>query len=48
MESDENEVTIFFADGERDRVARASKNVIARELMKKIFLFAEKRLTKKS
>ena len=48
MESDENEVTIFFANGERDHIARAKKNVIARELMKKIFLFVEKRLTKKS
>ena len=48
MESDENEVTIFFANGERDHIGRASKNVIAHELMKKVFLFAEKRLTKKS
>lgn len=48
MESDDNEVTIFFANGERDHIARASKNVIARELMQKIFLFVEKRLTKKS
>ncbi len=48
MESDENEVTIFFANGERDHIKRAQKNVIARELMKKIFQFAEKRLTKKS
>jgi phosphopantothenoylcysteine synthetase/decarboxylase len=48
MESDDNEVTIFFADGEREHIARAPKKIIARELMKKIFQFAEKRLTKKS
>ena len=48
MESDENEVTIFFANGDRDHISRASKKVIARELMKKIFVFAQKRLTKNS
>ncbi|MFL6567865.1 MAG: phosphopantothenoylcysteine decarboxylase [Chthoniobacterales bacterium] len=48
MESDENEVTIFFANGDRDHIARASKKVIARDLMKKISAFAQKRLTKNS
>jgi phosphopantothenoylcysteine decarboxylase/phosphopantothenate--cysteine ligase len=48
MESDDNEVTIFFANGERAQIARAKKNVIAHQLMKKIFAFAEKRLTKKT
>ncbi|HEV3409116.1 MAG TPA: phosphopantothenoylcysteine decarboxylase, partial [Chthoniobacterales bacterium] len=48
MESDENEVTIFFASGERDHIARTSKQIIARELIKKIFKLAEKRLTKKT
>ena len=48
MESDENEVTIFFRDGERQRISRAPKKIIARELVK-IFLNArEKRLTKKT
>ena len=48
MDSDENEVTIFFANGERDHIKRARKNVIAHELMKIICAFAQKRLTKKS
>ncbi len=48
MESDDNEVTIFFANGETHHITRAKKEMIAREILKKIFVFAEKRLTKKS
>ena len=48
MESDENEVTIFFANGDREHIARGSKKNVARALLKKIFPIAEKRLTKKS
>jgi phosphopantothenoylcysteine decarboxylase/phosphopantothenate--cysteine ligase len=48
LESDENEVTIFFRDGEQKKISRAFKKIIARELIK-IFLNAhEKRLTKKT
>ena len=43
MESDENEVEIYFRDGETRKISRASKKSVARELIK---LF-EKRLTKK-
>lgn len=48
MESDENEVVIFFRDGETKRILRASKKIIARELVKKIAKMLEKSLTKKS
>jgi phosphopantothenoylcysteine decarboxylase/phosphopantothenate--cysteine ligase len=34
MESDANEVTIFFRDGEKENIPRASKKNIARELVK--------------
>lgn len=46
MESDDNEVTIFFRDGERQTVSRAPKITIARELMKIISDLHEKSLTK--
>jgi len=48
MESDENEVTIFFRDGEIKRISRARKKIIARELVKIFEKKFEKGLTKKS
>jgi phosphopantothenoylcysteine decarboxylase/phosphopantothenate--cysteine ligase len=48
MESDENEVTIFFRNGESKKISRASKKIIARELVKIISKMWEKSLTKKS
>jgi phosphopantothenoylcysteine decarboxylase/phosphopantothenate--cysteine ligase len=48
MESDENEVTIFFRGGETKTISRASKKIIARELVKIISKMLEKSLTKKS
>ena len=48
MESDDNEVTIFFRHGERKTIPRARKIIIARELMKIISDLSQKSLTKKS
>ena len=48
MESDENEVSIFFRDAETRRISRAPKKIIARELVKIFSKMFEKRLTKKS
>lgn len=48
MESDENEVTVLFRNGEMKRIARASKQKVARELIKIISNVCEKCLTKKS
>jgi len=48
MESDENEVTIFFRDGEIRKISRAGKKIIARELVKIFEKIFEKGLTKKS
>jgi phosphopantothenoylcysteine synthetase/decarboxylase len=47
MESDENEVTIFFRNGENEKISRASKKNIAHELVKILANSREKRLTKK-
>jgi len=47
MESDENEVTIFFRNGKKEKISRASKKIIARELVKILINSREKRLTKK-
>jgi phosphopantothenoylcysteine decarboxylase/phosphopantothenate--cysteine ligase len=47
MESDANEVTIFFRNGERAKISRASKKIIARELVKIFSNLREKYLTKK-
>ena len=47
MESDENEVTIFFRNGEKEKISRASKKIIACELVKILINSSEKRLTKK-
>jgi phosphopantothenoylcysteine decarboxylase / phosphopantothenate---cysteine ligase len=48
MESDENEVEIFFRNGESEKLSRASKTIIARALVKIIAKMFEKSLTKKS
>ena len=47
MESDANEVTIFFRNGEREKISRAPKKIIARELVKIFSNWQEKCLTKK-
>jgi len=47
MESDENEVIIFFCDGEKKKIPRAPKKIIARELVKIFENVREKGLTKK-
>jgi phosphopantothenoylcysteine decarboxylase/phosphopantothenate--cysteine ligase len=48
MESDENEVTIFSRTDEPRHVERASKKIIAREILKILFALREKSLTKKT
>ena len=48
MESAENEVTIFFRNGETKKILRAPKKNIARELVKIISNTREKCLTKKT
>jgi phosphopantothenoylcysteine decarboxylase/phosphopantothenate--cysteine ligase len=48
MESDENEVTIFFRNGEIVKIPRSSKKNIARELIKIVSNMREKCLTKKT
>jgi phosphopantothenoylcysteine decarboxylase/phosphopantothenate--cysteine ligase len=48
MESDENEVTIFFREGQSKKISRAPKKNIARDLVKIIAKMWEKSLTKKS
>lgn len=47
MENDENEVTILFRDGKKMKIARASKQIVARELIKICENVCEKCLTKK-
>ena len=48
MESDENEVTIFFRNGEKEKISRAPKKISARALVKILSNACEKRLTKKT
>lgn len=48
IEADENEVTILFRDGERKKISRASKKIVARELVKIFVNVREKYLTKKT
>ena len=48
MESDENEVTIFFRDGEIRKISRAQKKIIARELVKIFENSATKMFDKKN
>ena len=47
MESDENAVAIFSRGGESAKISRASKKIVARELVKIICANAKKVLTKK-
>jgi len=47
MESEENEVTILFRNGERQKISRAPKKIIARELVKIFTNMRENCLTKK-
>jgi phosphopantothenoylcysteine decarboxylase/phosphopantothenate--cysteine ligase len=48
MESDHNEVTIFFPNKRSRTISRAKKSVVARGLLKIIVEECEKRLTKKT
>jgi phosphopantothenoylcysteine decarboxylase / phosphopantothenate---cysteine ligase len=48
MESDVNEVTILFRNGEKEKISRAPKKIIARELVKIFSNFATKRFDKKN
>jgi phosphopantothenoylcysteine decarboxylase/phosphopantothenate--cysteine ligase len=48
MECDENEVEIFFRDEQMKTISRASKRIVAHELVKILEKYLEKRLTKKS
>jgi phosphopantothenoylcysteine synthetase/decarboxylase len=48
MESDENEVTIFLRGGEKRKISRAPKKILASELIKIFANEREKCLTKKS
>ena len=48
MESDDNEVTIFFRDQKSETISRAPKKIIAREILKIVFKLCEKSLTKKT
>jgi phosphopantothenoylcysteine decarboxylase/phosphopantothenate--cysteine ligase len=47
MESDENEVTVLFSDDQKKKISRASKKIVARELVKIFENVREKCLTKK-
>lgn len=46
MESDENELLILFRDGERKKISRAPKKILARELLKIFSNSQQKCLTK--
>jgi len=48
MESDVNEVTILFGNGDRQRISRAPKKIIARELVKVFANSARKMFDKKN
>jgi phosphopantothenoylcysteine decarboxylase/phosphopantothenate--cysteine ligase len=48
MESDVNEVTILFRNGEKEKISRAPKRIIARELVKIFSKFARKTFDKKN
>jgi phosphopantothenoylcysteine decarboxylase/phosphopantothenate--cysteine ligase len=48
MESDENEVEIFFRDAEKKTISRTSKKILAGELVKVFENVREKGLTKKT
>jgi phosphopantothenoylcysteine decarboxylase/phosphopantothenate--cysteine ligase len=48
MESDMNEVTISFRNGEKEKISRAPKKIIARELVKIFSKFVTKMFDKKN
>ena len=48
MESDSNEVTILFQNGQREKISRAPKRIIARALVKIFLDFATKMFDKKN
>jgi phosphopantothenoylcysteine decarboxylase/phosphopantothenate--cysteine ligase len=48
MESDVNEVIILFRNGEKEKISRAPKRIIARELVKIFSNFATKMFDKKN
>jgi phosphopantothenoylcysteine decarboxylase/phosphopantothenate--cysteine ligase len=48
MESDSNEVTILFQNGQREKISRARKTIIARALVKIFLDFATKMFDKKN
>jgi phosphopantothenoylcysteine synthetase/decarboxylase len=48
MDSDENELVIFFKDGTRETIPRGKKIAVARRLLKIILDVRENCLTKKS
>ena len=48
METDENEVTVFFRDGQKQEITRADKKIVARALIKIFAQMREKCLTKKT
>ena len=48
MESDHNEVTVFFRDGGRETISRAPKIIVARELVKIISQLHQKKFDKKN
>jgi phosphopantothenoylcysteine decarboxylase/phosphopantothenate--cysteine ligase len=48
MDSDDNEVVIFFKDGESEKLSRTKKTKLARALLKIILEVREKCLTKKT
>jgi phosphopantothenoylcysteine decarboxylase/phosphopantothenate--cysteine ligase len=48
MESDVNEVTILFRNGEKKKISRAQKKILAHELVKIFSNFATKRFDKKN
>jgi phosphopantothenoylcysteine decarboxylase/phosphopantothenate--cysteine ligase len=48
MESDVNEATILFRDGEKKKISRAPKKIIARDLVKIFSNFATKMFDKKN
>jgi phosphopantothenoylcysteine decarboxylase/phosphopantothenate--cysteine ligase len=48
MESEVNEVTILFRNGEKEKISRAPKRIIARELVKIFFKICNKMFDKKN
>jgi phosphopantothenoylcysteine synthetase/decarboxylase len=48
FERDVNEVTVLFRNGEKEKISRAPKRIIARELVKIFSKFATKMFDKKN